>query len=104
MRLDNGQTRWLSHSALPYNDSTFTSTSTSFAGWPNGHLRVTAFVNGIPSASKIVPMLGDPESSLVSLWLGENNALDIFGSNHGMLQSGATFGVGKYGRLSALTE
>ena len=43
-------------------------------------------------------MLGDPESSLVSLWRSENNPLDSIGSNHGTLQSGATFGVGKYGQ------
>jgi hypothetical protein len=41
------------------------------------------------------PVCVNPPSGLVSWWPGENNANDIQSSNHGMLQNGATFAVGK---------
>jgi uncharacterized repeat protein (TIGR02543 family) len=54
-RVDNGQTRWLTPDpAVPFSETTFTSTANALAGWPTGHLRVTAYVNGIPSASQVV--------------------------------------------------
>ncbi len=39
-----------------------------------------------------------PPSGSVSWWRAENNALDSVGANHGTLQNGATFAVGKVGQ------
>jgi len=52
MRLDNEETAWLPvDPSEPFNDTTFISTAGALSGWPYGHVRVTAFVNGIPSSS-----------------------------------------------------
>jgi hypothetical protein len=39
-----------------------------------------------------------PPSGLVSWWRGENDATDFTGSNHGALQNGTAFAVGKVGQ------
>jgi len=53
-RLDNGQTTWLLRNPnAPFTDTNFTSTGTALAGWPAGHVRATAFVNGIPSSAVV---------------------------------------------------
>lgn len=44
-----------------------------------------------------------PSSSLVSLWPGESNAVDIIDSNTGVLLNGATFAPGKVGTAFSLT-
>jgi len=55
MRVDNGQTLWLPVNAIVgFSDTSFTATATAFAGFPYGHALVTAFVNGIPSAAKLL--------------------------------------------------
>lgn len=63
MRLDNGETRWLSaDSAFPFSATTFTSTATSLAGFADGYVRVTTFVDGIPSSSLLT--LFDPADEI----------------------------------------
>jgi hypothetical protein len=39
-----------------------------------------------------------PPSGMVSWWGGDNNALDMIGTNHGTLQGGATFAPGMVGQ------
>lgn len=39
-----------------------------------------------------------PPSNMVSWWGGDNNALDIVGTNHGTLMNGATFASGMVGQ------
>jgi N-acetylneuraminic acid mutarotase len=54
MRLDNAETAWLAvDPAVPFSNTTFNSSAAALAGFPFGHVRVTAFVNGIPSVSKL---------------------------------------------------
>jgi len=43
-----------------------------------------------------------PPSGMVSWWAGDGNANDIQGSNHGILQNGVTFAVGKVGQAFSL--
>ncbi len=49
------------------------------------------------SAGKCRPCT-PPPSGLVSWWGGDNNALDIVGTNNGTLMNGATYGAGKVGQ------
>ena len=63
MRLDNGQIRWLAADpAHPFSSTEFTSTATSLMDFPDGHVRVTTFVDGIPSSSLIT--LFDPDEEI----------------------------------------
>ncbi len=39
-----------------------------------------------------------PVSGLIAWWPGEGSANDVVGSNHGTLQNGATFAIGKLGQ------
>ena len=53
MRVDNGQTAWVTQDATTsFTGSSFTSTASSLSGFPEGPVLVTAYVNGIPSASQ----------------------------------------------------
>jgi N-acetylneuraminic acid mutarotase len=54
MRIDNGQTRWiLGDAALPVTNTTFSSSAAALAGFPQGPVLVTAFVNGIASTPTV---------------------------------------------------
>lgn len=44
------------------------------------------------------PLPTVPQQGLAALWRAENNPLDSIGGNHGTLQNGATFAVGRYGQ------
>jgi len=44
------------------------------------------------------PTIEPPVSGLVAWWHGEGNANDVVGTNHGTLQNGATFAIGKVGQ------
>lgn len=50
------------------------------------------------------PALGiaTPPAGLVSWWPGDRHANDIVGANHGTLENGATFALGKVGRAFSL--
>ena len=54
------------------------------------------------SAGKCKPRCTPPPSGLVGWWTGDDNPFDIFGTNHGALQNGATFVGGKVGRAFSL--
>ena len=57
MRLDNGQTAWLQPDpSVGFSGTSFTSTASSLSGFPDGQMLVTAYVNGIPSASSVALM------------------------------------------------
>jgi len=80
----------------------------------NGQIDETSIFNRALSASEIQalfnagsagkckdispPVCVNPPSGLISWWPGDDNANDIKGSNHGTLQNGATFAVGKVGQ------
>ena len=54
------------------------------------------------SAGKCKPRCTPPPSGMVSWYTGDDNPFDIFGTNHGTLQGGATFADGKAGRAFSL--
>ncbi|HVS82090.1 MAG TPA: LamG-like jellyroll fold domain-containing protein [Pyrinomonadaceae bacterium] len=54
------------------------------------------------TAGKCRPRCLTPPSGLISWYTGDDNPFDIFGTNHGTLQGGATFGNGKVGRAFSM--
>jgi hypothetical protein len=50
------------------------------------------------SAGKCKPACTPPPANMVSWWPGDGNALDIQVGNHGTLQNGAAFAIGKVGQ------
>jgi len=54
VRLDNGQTHWLpADPSSDFGDAFFGSSHDALLGFPDGHLLVTVFVNGIASAGHV---------------------------------------------------
>jgi hypothetical protein len=61
---------------------------------------IAFFAHAIPGGNSTNCL---PSSSLISLWPGESNAVDIIDSNTGVLLNGATFAPGKVGTAFSLT-
>ena len=54
VRLDNEQARWLPvDSSQTFDDAFFGSSIDALLGFPDGHLLVTVFVNGIASVGRV---------------------------------------------------
>ena len=54
VRLDSGQTHWLpTNPSNEFSDAFFGSSLDALLGFPDGHLLVTVFVNGIASAGRV---------------------------------------------------
>ena len=58
----------------------------------------TGTLVGSPSWVNGGPLCTPTPSGLVSWWGGDNNTLDIIGTNNGILQGGATYASGKVGQ------
>lgn len=55
------------------------------------------------SAGKCKPQCTPPPSDMVSWWGGDNNALDMVGTNHGILMADAAYAPGKVGQAFSLS-
>ncbi len=55
-----------------------------------------------PAWAQVEPACTPPPSGMVSWWGGDNNALDMVGTNHGTLLFGATYAPGKAGQAFSL--
>ena len=62
----------------------------------------TGTLNGNPTWVIGGPLCSPTPAGLVSWWGGDNNALDIVGTNNGALQGNATYAAGKVGQAFSL--
>lgn len=85
------------------------SRSGSFANFSYPSNEVTAQLSYTPNSAFVrvtdvsaVPQSALAPAGLISWWRAEGNALDTFGTNHGVLTNGAAFAAGQVGQTFAL--